>query len=177
MRNFLPCACFLAFTCAQACTHVTVRRDAPPPLTAGRARAAAAKAIEAAPPSDDDVFLAMPRLLGSINAARQARGAPELRIDRGLALVAQEAGAEYQRLGRGFEERVAARANAELRSFSLVFERVVAMVVFVERLEQAQVVVAPAMDPEMRFVGMSVGRSPTPTSLQGGYAVVITLGQ
>jgi hypothetical protein len=156
----------LLLVSAPGCSHVTERRIEP-------ARASAQEETPAnTVASEDD--LAMPHLLDAINAARQARGVPVLRIDRGLALVAQQAGADYQKLGRGFEQRVAARANAELRSFSVIFGHVVALVAFVERFDQARAALAPAMDPDMRFVGMSVV---PPTTEQGGYAVVVTLGR
>jgi hypothetical protein len=172
MRISRRCVCLaLALGGVPSCTHVTARRAAPSPILHQ------IKDDEGPPQEDNGVFFAMPSLLESINAARQSRGAPQLRVDRGLALVAQEAGAEYQKLGRGFEQRIAARANADLRSFSLTFARVAAVVVFVERLEQAESVLEPAMDPEMRFVGMSVAKSPPPTSAAGGYAVVVTLGR
>ena len=154
---------------AEACTQVEVRRSAPPP----RPRLP----HSGEPPTSDHESLAVSHLLELLNTNREARGADHLSVDRGLALVAQAAGKEYQRLGRGFEQRVAARANSDLRSFSLVFVRVAALVVFVERLEQAAAVLGPAMDPEMRFVGISVANSPPPMRQKGGYAVVLTLGR
>lgn len=155
---------------AAACSRVRIQHVESPPR-------AIRTPSTGHPEPADDIALAMPRLLQTINSERKSRGLTELRVDRGLALVAQDAEQEYQRLGRGFEQRVAARANADLRSFSLVFARVAALVVFVERFEHAGAVLEPAMDPEMRFVGLSVAKSPPPTSEQGGYAVVITMGR
>jgi phage-related protein len=154
------------------CTRTTVTRSALPREQVN------AQASASRPRSEGDpLFGAMPKLLEAINSARQRRGVPSLRVDRGLALVAQEAGNEYQRLGRGFEQRIATRTNANLRSFSLTFARVTAVVVFVERLEQAEAALTPALDPEMHFVGLSVLSGPQPSTQEGGYAVVVTLGR
>jgi len=126
---------------------------------------------------EEDVLGAMPRLLKLINLRRRERGVCELNIDRGLALVAQQAATEYQRLGRGAESRVATQAHTELRAFSLVFAQVFAMVLVVERLDDAESALVPALDPNMRFVGMSVTPLSNLThSRGGGYAVVVTLG-
>jgi hypothetical protein len=154
------------------CTRTTVTRSTLPPEHMN------AQTNDNRPRSESDpLFSAMPKLLEAINAARQRRGVAPLRVDRGLALVAQEAGNEYQKLGRGFEQRIATRTNANLRSFSLTFARVTAVVVFVERLEQAEAALTPALDPEMRFVGLSVSSGPQPSTQEGGYAVVVTLGR
>jgi hypothetical protein len=119
----------------------------------------------------------MPKLFYALNAARANRGASPLRIDRGLALIAQRAATTYQKIGRGLEQRVAAQADADLCSFSLVFERVAAAVVFVENIDEAVRVLQPALDPEMQFIGLDVAQGPPPTSPQAGFAVVATVGR
>lgn len=174
MRNALVWTLAVAFA-SSACTQVTVRRTVPPAQASANTKGVAKENERAE--LDGELLDAMPRLVHSINDARLARGAPVLRIDRGLALVAQGASEEYQRLGRGFERRVAEQASAELRAFSLLFARVAAVVVFVERLDQALAALTPALDPEMRFLGAVVAKSPPPTSARGGYGVVVTLGR
>jgi len=176
MRIFQVLACLGLALSGCARTHVTVRR-AEPQMSVAQPAEKPVAAPEAADMVEDDVWGAMPRLLRTLNEARQTRGAPALEVDRGLALVAQNAVAEYQRLGRGFETQVASQAKRELRSFSLVFAQVVAVVLCVDRLDQAQSALSPAMDPQMRFVGIAVARAPNPASERGGYAVVVTLGR
>lgn len=121
-----------------------------------------------------DTSLAMPKVLRQLNAARTQQGAEPLWIDRGLALMAQQASASYQRLGRGLEKRVADDAYRELAAFSLTFSDVRAIVVCVDRLEQAVDAMQPALDPAMRYAGLAV--SPAPAS-DRGYAIVLTLGR
>lgn len=138
------------------------------------------------PSAQPDLYLAMPAVLNRLNAARAALGAPPLQIDRGLALVAQQASAHYQRLGAGLDRRTAERlgigdkvadeAARELAAFSLTFSDVRAAVVCVEELAQAVDALRPALalDPAMRYAGLVVTRSPGPDT---GYAVVLMLGQ
>ena len=112
-----------------------------------------------------------------LNRERERRHAPALRIDRGLALVAQVSAGEYRRLGLGAEARVLAAADRDLSAFSLTFARTVSAVMFAERLDQASAALGVALDPSMRWVGVGVVPAPPPVGPRGGYAVVLTLGR
>ena len=126
----------------------------------------------------------MPTVLNQLNAARVARGAQPLRIDRGLALVAQRASAHYQRVGAGLDRRAAKRlglvdrvagdAAGELAAFSLVFSSVRALIVCLDDLEQAADAMQAALDPAWHYAGLTVARSPGPDA---GFAAVLMLGQ
>jgi hypothetical protein len=115
-------------------------------------------------------------LYQALNRERESRHTPALRIDRGLALVAQTTAGEYRRLGRGSEGQLLAAADRELQSFSLTFGTTRSVVLFVERLEQAPSALDAALDPNMRWVGVGVVHSPPPVGPRGGYGVVLTLG-
>jgi hypothetical protein len=176
MRIVLVVCLSAGLALGSACTHARQQRGGTvrlPPVEANLPRPAAQVTRD----DHEDIDLAMPRLLMAINEARAKHGAAVLHVDRGLALVAQVAAAEYQKLGRGFEQRVAAGANQDLRAFSLVFRQVLAMVICVDRLEQAQAVLQPALDPKMQYVGLTVASAPPPRGPLGGFAVVITLGE
>jgi hypothetical protein len=128
----------------------------------------------------------MPRLFAAINAARAQRGSQALKIDRGLALVAQQANASYLRLMQGqthclagkpgeeLAQKVANEAYAQLAAFSLSFRDVRALVGCVNRLEQAVSTMEAALDPELRFAGLDVAMS---QGVDDGIAAVLTLGR
>jgi hypothetical protein len=126
----------------------------------------------------------MPTVLHALNEARAAHGAQPLRIDRGLALVAQQTSARYQRQGAGLDRRTAARlgigdrvasdAYRELSAFSLTFSDVRALIACLDDLSTVPQAMQPAMDTAWRFAGLAVDQSPGPDA---GFAVVLILGQ
>jgi len=120
----------------------------------------------------------MPELFDALNAQRQRNHAPPLQIDRGLCVVAERADSEYQRLGRGAEQRVLSLLNQDLQGFGLSFSRTLAAVVVVEEVSDAPSLLSDAaLDPNMMYAGLVVGTAPDPVGPRGGYSVVLALGQ
>jgi hypothetical protein len=116
-------------------------------------------------------------LIDALNGERQARHLQPLRVDRGLAAVAQATAGEYRRLGRGNDARLLAAADRELQAFSLTFAHTFSAVMFAERIDEAAKGLGIALDPAAQWVGVAVVQAPPPVGPRGGYGVVLTLGE
>jgi len=121
-----------------------------------------------------DLFVAMPRLVANLNAARSTHGSPALHIDSTLSHIAGTAARDVARLGRGAEQRVVDDLNTQLARFSLSYRRVASAVVFAPAPDEALAALTPGLDPIMRYTGVAVAPAET---FGAGYAVVMIVGE
>lgn len=151
----------------------------PPPMPISRAQMAAVpRSRPAQPPPLLDPRDAEVALYELLNRERERRNIAPLRIDRGLALVAQTTAGEYRRLGRGSEARLQVAADHDMVSFSLTFPVTRSACFFTEALNDSLALhLEKALDPAMHWVGVGVVHSPPPVGPRGGYGVVLTLGE
>ena len=162
----------LFLLCVCACAHPSVVTAMQPTKAAQRAPLLPTPTSPVVSPSWD-----LPELFRALNAQRLDNGASPLRIDRGLCAVAERANAEYQRLGRGAEQRVLGLINQDLQGFGLSFSQTRAAVVVVEEVREAPGLLEAALDPTMAYAGLFVAPAPRPVGPRGGYAVVLALGK
>jgi uncharacterized protein YkwD len=102
-----------------------------------------------------DIAGAAPRLLGLLNEARVARGAPTVALDPGLCSVAVRAAEHFVSDPSATERGILAQADKELVRFSLSYRRVNALLALTPRLQDAASL-EPALDPDASGIGIGI---------------------
>lgn len=149
----------------------------PPSQPAGHLLASHAAAPPTRRPDEDDFYLAIPRILESLNKSRAAQGVDPIRLDRALCAVAQQGVAVFLQYGghlrqAGAEQRTASVLAAELDRFHHVYRRVATAVLTTPApMAFAPATLQPALDAEMAYVGIAV------EPLQHEMAVVLIFAQ
>lgn len=114
-------------------------------------------AARVSPDSDEDPYLAVPRVLDGLNRARAAQGVAPVRLDRALCALAQRGTAIFfQYGGHGAETRTANVLADELDRFRHVYLRVRTAVLAPPSLSAVAGALQPAMDADWAYVGIAV---------------------
>lgn len=121
-----------------------------------------------------DVASAPQRLLEQINAARTARGAPEMRMDENVQRAAQEAAEAFFADPALDQQGTTERATQSLRRFAIAFRRLGAVMAVVSSLEEARQL-EPALDDTVQVAGIGVAQGDRPDHPPNSIAVVIVL--
>jgi hypothetical protein len=114
-------------------------------------------------------------LLSLINRARAARGAPGLEHDPNLQAAAQQAAEDYFEDTSLSQEDAVGLATTGVRRFAIAFRRVLGVMAVVNELEEASRL-EPALDAEVRAVGLGIAQGTRPDTQSNAIAIVIVLG-
>ncbi|NOY94757.1 MAG: CAP domain-containing protein [Deltaproteobacteria bacterium] len=122
-----------------------------------------------------DLAAAPGELLTALNRARRARHARPLRLDPNLAASAQTAAADYFAHPDLSQQDVVDDASGRMRRFAIAFSRVGGLMVVVSSLDEAATL-EPALQGDVRYVGIGVSQGSRPDHPPNSIAVVILLG-
>jgi len=122
-----------------------------------------------------DTAAAPRELLAMLNAARRARGAEPLELDDNLQDAAQGAAADYFADPSLGPQDAVDQASGAMRRFAIAFRRVGGLMALVSSLEEAGRM-EPALDPEVRYVGIGVAQGDRPDLAPNTIGVLILLG-
>lgn len=122
-----------------------------------------------------DVATAPQALLAALNRARRARHALPLREDENLTASAQEAADEYFTHPGSTQQDVVDDASGRMRRFAIAFSRVGGLMVVVQGLDEAATL-EPALQGDVRYVGIGVSQGNRPDHPPNSIGVVILLG-
>jgi uncharacterized protein YkwD len=122
-----------------------------------------------------DTAAAPADVLGAVNRARRARGAPELRVDPSLERAAADAARAYFASPGPSQQDTVEGATAGLRGISIAYRRLGGVMAVVSSLEEAQQL-EPALDDTVRVCGIGVAQGTRADSVPNALAVVILLG-
>ena len=122
-----------------------------------------------------DLAAAPAELLATLNRARLARGSRALESDPNLSRAANEAAAHFFADPRASQQDVVDDASASLRRFSIQFRRIGGLMAVVTDLSEAGTL-EPALDSEVRYVGLGVAQGTRPDTGANAISVVIMLG-
>ena len=121
-------------------------------------------------------FAAAPgELLEALNRARRARHAQPLRVDENLVASAQTAAEDYFAHPDFSQQDVVDDASGRMRRFAIAFSRVGGLMVVVSSLDEAATL-EPALQGDVRYVGIGVTQGSRPDHPPNSLAVVILLG-
>jgi len=122
-----------------------------------------------------DLGAAPGELLEALNRARRARHARPLSVDDNLAASAQTAAEDYFSHPDFSQQDVVDDASGRMRRFAIAFSRVGGLMVVVSSLDEAATL-EPALQGDVRYVGIGVSQGSRPDSPPNSIAVVILLG-
>jgi uncharacterized protein YkwD len=122
-----------------------------------------------------DLSAAPGELLEALNRARRARHARPLRLDQNLAASAQTAADDYFAHPDVSQQDVVDDASGRMRRFAIAFSRVGGLMVVVSGLDEAATL-EPALEGDVRYVGIGVSQGSRPEHPPNSIAVVILLG-
>jgi uncharacterized protein YkwD len=122
-----------------------------------------------------DLAAAPAELLAMLNRARQARGSRALESDPNLSRAASEAAAHFFSDPQASQQDVVDDASASLRRFSIQFRRIGGLMAVVTDLSEAGSL-EPALDREVRYVGLGVAQGTRADTGPNAISVVIMLG-
>ncbi len=122
-----------------------------------------------------DLAAAPGELLALLNRARTARGSAPLESEPNLTRAAGEAAAQFFADPRSTQQDVVDDASASLRRFAIQFRRIGGLMAVVTDLSEAGSL-EPALDGEVRYVGVGVAQGTRADSGANAIAVVILLG-
>ncbi len=122
-----------------------------------------------------DLAAAPAELLALLNRAREARGSRALETDPNLSRAASEAAAHFFSDPQATQQDVVDDASASLRRFSIQFRRIGGLMAVVTDLSEAGTL-EPALDREVRYVGLGVAQGTRADTGPNAISVVIMLG-
>jgi len=122
-----------------------------------------------------DLDTAPDTLRALLDRARTARGHAPLESDPNLARAASEAAAQFFANPQSSQQDVIDDASASLRRFAIQFRRIGGLMAVVTDLSEAGAL-EPALDGEVRYVGIGVAQGTRPDTGANAIAVVIMLG-
>jgi uncharacterized protein YkwD len=122
-----------------------------------------------------DLAAAPAELLAMLNSAREARGSRPLESDPNLSRAATDAAAQFFSDPRLSQQDVVDDASASLRRFSIQFRRIGGLMAVVTDLSEAGTL-EPALDGQVRYVGLGVAQGTRPDTGPNAISVVIMLG-
>jgi len=122
-----------------------------------------------------DLSAAPAELLAMLNRARHARGSRALESDPNLSRAANEAAAHFFSDPQASQQDVVDDASASLRRFSIQFRRIGGLMAVVTDLSEAGSL-EPALDSEVRYVGLGVAQGTRADTGPNAISVVIMLG-
>ncbi len=122
-----------------------------------------------------DLSGAPERLVSSLNRARSARGAPPLSLEEHLSEAAQHAADEFFADPSLTQQDAIDDASGSLRRFAIAYRRIGGVMAVVANVDEAGAL-EPALDPDVRAVGVGVAQGTRPDTGPNAIAVVIVLG-
>jgi uncharacterized protein YkwD len=122
-----------------------------------------------------DLDAAPDTLRALLDRARTARGHARLEADPNLTRAAAEAAAQFFANPQSSQQDVIDDASAALRRFAIQFRRIGGLMAVVTDLSEAGAL-EPALDGEVRYVGIGVAQGTRPDTGANAIAVVIMLG-
>jgi uncharacterized protein YkwD len=122
-----------------------------------------------------DLETAPDTVRGLLDRARTARGHAPLEADPNLTRAAAEAAAQFFADPRSTQQDIIDDASAGLRRFAIQFRRIGGLMAVVTDLSEAGAL-EPALDGEVRYVGVGVAQGTRPDTGANAIAVVIMLG-
>ncbi|MCS6799566.1 MAG: CAP domain-containing protein, partial [Myxococcota bacterium] len=122
-----------------------------------------------------DLAAAAERLLERINQARQARGAPPLRVHERLREAAQRAADAFFDEPSRSQQDLVDEASGSLRRSGIEFRRVGGLMTVVVDPEEAATL-EPALERDMRWIGLGLRQGTRPDTPPNAIAVVMLFG-
>jgi uncharacterized protein YkwD len=121
-----------------------------------------------------DLSAAPAQIVGLINTARSARGAPPIELEEHLSEAAQNAAREFFEDGQVSQQDTVDDASASLRRFAIAYRRIGGVMAIVADVDEAGAL-EPTLDAGIRYLGVGVAQGTRQDTGANAIAVVIVM--